>query len=364
MTTTLFTSESVSAGHPDKICDQLSDALLDAYLEQDSNARIAIETGIKDHTVFVFGEVTSTATINAEDIVRQVLTALHPTDKWGFDVNKLDIISRLTQQSPNIAQGVDGEDTGAGDQGLMFGYANTDTPEFMPLPISLAHALIAQYDVLRTQQILGPDAKAQVSVLYDGDTPVKVDSLVFSAQHPEDMSLVELKECLLNNVVKPALGIWYTPDITLHLNPAGTFHIGGPVADAGLTGRKIIVDTYGGFARHGGGAFSGKDGTKVDRAAAYGARQLARDVVRRGWAQGCEVGVGYAIGHSAPVSLSFTTDSGADIEKLYDQVGIDIKALLKPSSLIKRLRLQEPGFLDTATGGHFGKDFAWEENIT
>lgn len=363
MTNTIFTSESVSAGHPDKICDQLSDALLDAYLEQDSQARIAIETGIKDHTVFVFGEVTSTAHVDVEGIVRKILTTLHPTNKWGFDLNKLDIISRLTQQSPNIAQGVDGDDTGARRQGLMFGYANTDTPQFMPLPISLAHALIHQHDTLREQQILGPDAKAQVSVFYEGDTPVKVDSLVFSAQHPEDMSLNELKELLLSDVVKPALGEWYTSDITLHLNPAGTFHIGGPVADAGLTGRKIIVDTYGGFARHGGGAFSGKDGTKVDRAAAYGARQLARDVVRRGWAQSCEVGVGYAIGHSAPVSFSFITNTGANIEELYHQAGIDIKEILKPSSLIKRLRLREPGFLRTATGGHFGKNFSWEDDI-
>ncbi|MCE5972620.1 methionine adenosyltransferase [Sinirhodobacter sp. WL0062] len=366
--TSLFTSESVSAGHPDKICDQISDAILDACLAQDPGSRVAVETAIKGHRLFLLGEISTEARIDAEAIARHVLAQIGYGDPtWGLDLDRLEIQSELSVQSPEIAAGVGRDDSGAGDQGLMFGYATAETPNAMPLPIALAHALMRRHDVLRRGSLchaLGPDAKAQVTVARDRGRVLGITDVVLSSQHALDLRLEDLRELMREEVVRPTLGDLWNDQIRLHLNPAGSFIHGGPAADAGLTGRKIIVDTYGGAARHGGGAFSGKDATKVDRSAAYAARQLARDVITRGWARSCEVQIAYAIGRAAPVSLAIDAEgaiSAREILGRYAEEGIDLEAAFKPQAIIHRLGLRRPIFAPTAVFGHFGRDdLPWE----
>ena len=364
----IFTSESVSAGHPDKICDQISDAILDACLAQDPNSRVAIETAIKGDLLCLIGELTTTADVDFDAVARDVLRDIgHNEGQWGVDPNSIRIIRQISLQSPEINSGVSQEDTGAGDQGIMFGFACNETPELMPLPIQLSHRLMRQHQDLRQTrlgEVLGPDAKSQVTVRYEAGRPQHVSHVVISAQHSTDLSIGSLRELLREEIARPVLGDWITKDTVFHLNPAGTFHIGGPQSDAGLTGRKIIVDTYGGYARHGGGAFSGKDATKVDRSGAYAARQLAKDVVTRGWAQECEVRVAYAIGVAEPVEISFNVKDGAFSETFYRELGIDLSDLMRPRRIIERLDLTRPCFRATATFGHFGQpDFSWEAGL-
>lgn len=369
----LFTSESVSDGHPDKICDQISDAILDASLEQDPFSRVAIETAIKGRKLCLLGEITTKAALDIGAIARAVLTDIgHAGGRWGLHPDKLTMIENVTLQSREIHAGVgSGVDVGAGDQGMMFGFACNETPEFMPLPISLAHALMKMHRSLRlTAQgsMIGPDAKAQVTVRYEHGRPVGLDTVVISTQHDAGFSLSDIRQIVRSSILEPVLGDLLTSDVVLLINPAGSFTQGGPAADAGLTGRKIIVDTYGGYARHGGGAFSGKDATKVDRSGAYAARQLARDVVARGWATACEVRVAYAIGMAAPVDVGFDTfgtgDGAAPLAR-YRDLGIDVAALLRPGTIMKRLGLTKSLFRPTATFGHFGRNgFAWEEPLS
>lgn len=364
----LFTSEAVSPGHPDKICDQISDAILDACLAQDPSARVAIEAAVKGELICLLGEITATASIDASAIARQVLRDLgHDHGVWGLEPDRMQVVEAVSQQASEIAAGVDGSDIGAGDQGLMFGFATAETDVFMPLPLQLARGLIDRVETLRRySQIdrLGPDFKAQTTLRYEAGKPTCLEAVVLSCQHAQDFALSELRDFLALEVLVPVLGEWLTDETELHLNPAGSFHMGGPVADAGLTGRKIIVDTYGGMARHGGGAFSGKDATKVDRSGAYAARQLARDVVARGWAHACEVRVAYAIGRARPVAVDFDcfgTSIGADPAKRYAALGIDLADALRPTSIIERLELRRPIFRDTAAHGHFGRScLPWE----
>lgn len=366
-----FTSESVSDGHPDKICDQISDAILDACLSQDPASRVAIETAIKGRTLCLLGEITTSAQLDLRAIATGVLNNIgHIDDRWGLDPSDLTFVEDVTMQSPEIKAGVDGDDTGAGDQGLMFGFACDETPNLMPLPIDLAHALMRRHREYRQSPdgaAIGPDAKAQVTIRYAGGRPVALDTVVLSTQHSADLLLDDLRAVVRREILEPVLGSWLTSTTRIHINPAGTFVHGGPAADAGLTGRKIIVDTYGGYARHGGGAFSGKDATKVDRSGAYAARQLARDVVARGWAKACEVRVAYAIGLAAPIDVSFETfgtSAGADPALLYRNEGVDVRDLMRPHSILTRLDLQRPVFRETACFGHLGRSgFAWEQLI-
>lgn len=367
----LFTSESVSHGHPDKICDQISDAILDACLAVDPNSRVAVEVAIKGDLLCILGELSTHARIDVDSIARQVLRDIgHADGRWGVDANKIRIVQELSTQSPEIGVRVDGVDTGAGDQGLMFGYACNETPGLMPLPITLAHALMEQHWHYRQTpqgQILGPDAKAQVTVRYMDGRPEGVTAIVLSSQHTADVGLIQLRLLLAEEIIKPVLGQYLGRETILHLNPSGTFISGGPIADAGLTGRKIIVDTYGGMARHGGGAFSGKDATKVDRSAAYAARQLAFDVVARGWADSCEVRVAYAIGEARPVAVDFETfgtGCGAPPQQRYAEMGVDVGDALRPAAIIERLNLRAPIFRQTAVLGHFGRPgLPWEDKL-
>lgn len=356
----LLTSESVSAGHPDKICDQISDAILDACLTQDPRARVAMEAGIKSQTVFLFGELTTSADIDPAAIARQVLIDIRYHDPaWGLDLDDLEIVQRITHQSAEIGGSV-GEDTsGAGDQGLMFGYATADTPALMPLPIDLAHRLMRAHDAVRRSvegSGLGPDAKAQVTVEWGVRGPCVTD-VVLSSQNRATLPLYTVR-AMLADLVRATLGVHWHDGIQLHLNPAGLFTIGGPAADAGLTGRKIIADSYGGAARHGGGAFSGKDPTKVDRSAAYAARQVARDVVARGWAPSSEVQVAYAIGEARPVSVAVVAPGldQRDVMARYADLDIDLSDLLRPASIIDRLGLRAPIYRQTAAFGHFSRE--------
>lgn len=364
----LFTCEAVAPGHPDKICDQISDAILDACLAPDPDARVAIEAALKGDLLCLMGEITSHAPVDAAVIAQQVLCDIgHADGRWGVDPERLRIVEAITRQSAEIATGVDGVDIGAGDQGLMFGFATDETESLMPLPLTLARELIDRLGALRAHEYahqLGPDAKAQVTVRYEGGRPAAVTAVVISCQHARNVSLEELRRILREHVLDPVLGDWHTEATELHINPAGSFHEGGPVVDAGLTGRKIIADTYGGFARHGGGAFSGKDATKVDRSAAYAARQIARDVVARGWARHCEVRVAYAIGTAAPVAIGFDTFGtgvGSDPAERYARIGVDIADLMRPTAIVERLQLRRPIYRDTAAHGHFGRPgLPWE----
>ena len=371
----IFTSESVSAGHPDKVCDQISDAVLDAYLAEDPNSRVACETMIKNNMVFIAGEITSTGSPDLEPVVRKTINEIgYDTDEYGFNGDSCEFTNLVFEQSPDISQGVtegEGEnlEQGAGDQGLMFGYACTETESLMPLPIDLSHRLVKkQADVMKENGLpwLRPDAKSQVSAIYsdDGKTIEGLSAIVLSTQHDEDVSQDEIKEGVMENIIKPIVpSEWILDSTKIFINPTGKFVIGGPVGDCGLTGRKIIVDTYGGMARHGGGAFSGKDPSKVDRSAAYAARYVAKNIVAAGLADYCEIQVSYAIGVAKPTSINVNTFNSEKISKNAIEKIVEEHFDLRPKSLINMLDLKRPIYLPTAAYGHFGRtdiDLTWE----
>ena len=370
----LFTSESVTEGHPDKIADQISDSVLDAMLMDDPKSRVACETLVTTGMAFLAGEVTTKAQVDFQRIVRDTIREIGYTDsKMGFDCDTCAVMVSLDKQSPNIKQGVDNDpekskEQGAGDQGLMFGYACDETPELMPLPINMSHRLTEKLSQVRkngTMPELRPDGKSQVTVKYVNGKPVEVTAVVISTQHKEGQDQGQLKKNIIENVIRPVIPAEFLTDTTdFHINPTGIFEIGGPQGDCGLTGRKIIVDTYGGMGRHGGGAFSGKDPSKVDRSAAYAARHVAKNVVAAGLASRCEVQVAYAIGVADPVSVSVDTFGTAIIEEEKISMLIQETFDLKPASIIQRLNLLRPIYRQTATYGHFGReldDFTWEK---
>ena len=369
----LFTSESVSEGHPDKLADQISDAILDAILEQDIHARVACETLTKTGGVVLAGEISTTANVDFEKIVRDtVLRVGYNSSELGFDGATCAVINMLGKQSPEIAQGVDRsrpEEQGAGDQGLMFGYATHETDVLMPAPIQFSHRLMEKQAQLRkdgTLVWLRPDAKAQVTVRYDGDKPAFIDALVLSTQHDPSISQKDLHEAVMEEIIKPVIpAAMLHKDTKYHINPTGLLVIGGPVGDAGLTGRKIIVDTYGGMARHGGGAFSGKDPSKVDRSAAYAGRYVAKNIVAAGLAERCEIQVSYAIGVAEPTSISVNTFGTGKIsdDKIVDFIRQHFD--LRPYGITRMLNLLQPMYEQTASYGHFGRQgtetaFTWE----
>ena len=370
----LFTSESVTEGHPDKVCDQISDAFLDEYLRQDPDSRVAVETMATTGFVAVAGEVTSKAKFDKkaqEELVRKVIREIgYDKSELEFDANTCEVMLRLHAQSPDISQGVtatEDRDQGAGDQGLMFGYATNETEELMPMPIILAHKLTKKLaDVRKSKELpwVRPDGKSQVSVQYEDGKPKKIDTIVISTQHSPDVSNSEIKNAMIEKVIKPVCGSLWNDKIKIFVNPTGKFEIGGPHGDSGLTGRKIIVDTYGGQGRHGGGAFSGKDPSKVDRSACYMCRYIAKNIVAAGLAERCEVQVAYAIGVANPVSLMVNT---FDTGKIPDE---DIESLvrknfdMRPAALISQLELKKPIYQKTASYGHFGRnepEFKWEK---
>jgi S-adenosylmethionine synthetase len=364
----LFTSESVSEGHPDKVCDQISDAILDALLAQDERSRVACETFVTTGMVLVGGEITTRGYIEVQDIVRQVVREIGYTKAgYRFDAESCSVISAIHSQSPDIAQGVNRG--GAGDQGMMFGYACSETPELMPMPIMFAHHLVQRLADVRKRQnglmpYLRPDAKSQVTVEYEGRRPVRVDSVVISTQHDPEVKQRQIKEDVLEHVVKEVISEEMIDRKTrFYVNPTGRFEIGGPHGDSGLTGRKIIVDTYGGRAPHGGGAFSGKDPTKVDRSAAYAARHVAKNIVAAGLASECLIQVAYAIGVAKPVSLHVQT-FGTGVVPDHELARAVMRTVdMTPRGIIKRLDLLRPIYRKTATYGHFGrrgKNFTWE----
>lgn len=370
----LFTSESVSMGHPDKLADRISDAILDALFAEDPNSRVACETMVTTGVAIIAGEISTKAKVNYADIVRKTINDVGYTDdQMGICGDTCAVMVSLDTQSPDIAQGVDsdsgsGKDVGAGDQGLMFGYACKDTPELMPLPIALSHRIINRITEARFNEEvswLRPDNKSQVTVEYEGNKPVRIDTVVVSAQHAPDVTNDEIKEFVIEKVIKPSIPAELDKgDIKYHINPTGKFVVGGPHGDCGLTGRKIIVDTYGGWGRHGGGAFSGKDPTKVDRSAAYMARYVAKNIVAAGLAERCEVQLAYAIGVSDPVSVHVDTEGTGTVpdEKLCELVRDHFP--LSPAGIIEHLQLRRPVFTVTTSGGHFGRDgdtFTWEK---
>ena len=371
----IFTSESVSEGHPDKVCDQISDAILDSYLAQDPNSRVACETLIKNNTVIVAGEITSNGTPNIEEVIRNTVNEIgYNHDDLGFNGNNCEIQNLISKQSPDIAQGVnegEGEDLdqGAGDQGLMFGYACSETPVLMPAPINLSHELVLKQSEVRKNDQLGwlrPDAKSQVSVVYKDDrkTVDYVSAIVLSTQHDEGISQDEIKAKVREKIINPIIPTeWIKENTKIYINPTGKFVIGGPVGDCGLTGRKIIVDTYGGMARHGGGAFSGKDPSKVDRSAAYACRYVAKNIVAAGLAERCEVQVSYAIGIAEPTSITVDTLGTGSLSEIEISQIVRDNFDLRPKNLINLLDLKRPIYKNTASYGHFGrenKDFSWE----
>lgn len=376
----IFTSESVTEGHPDKICDQISDSVLDAILEQDPMARVACETACTTGLVSVMGEISTNCYVEIPKIVRNAVREIgYDKPEYGFDADTCAVITTIDEQSPDIALGVDksleaknGEEsdmlTGAGDQGMMFGFACDETPELMPLPITLAHKLAKQLSKMRKEGVLDylrPDGKTQVSVEYHDDRPIRVDTVVVSSQHSPDVDMGMMKKDIIEKVIKPIIDAKYLDDKTkYYINPTGRFVIGGPVGDTGLTGRKIIVDTYGGYSRHGGGAFSGKDPTKVDRSAAYAARYVAKNIVAAGLAKKCEVELAYAIGVAHPVSVTVET-FGTEM--------VDVKAIeelihknfdLRPAAIIEKLGLRKPIYAKLAAYGHMGREdlgVSWEK---
>ena len=368
----IFTSESVSAGHPDKVCDQISDAILDAALSQDKDSRVAVETLVKDNQVVLAGEITTNAEIDYADIVRKTILEIgYNKEEYGFNGNTCSVTNLLGAQSQDISIGVtesENHEQGAGDQGLMFGYAENSTDELMPAPIMLAHKLVRrQADLMLSGSLpwLRPDAKSQVSCIYEDNKIVGVDAVVLSTQHDGDISLDELREVVLEEIIKPILPEqWLTNNTQYHINPTGNFEIGGPVGDAGLTGRKIIVDTYGGMARHGGGAFSGKDPSKVDRSAAYATRYVAKNIVAAGLAERCEIQVSYAIGVAEPTSISVDTFGTGKLPH-HEIVDLIRKYFdLRPKGLISMLDLKRPIYQQTASYGHFGRNedsISWEK---
>ncbi len=367
----LFTSESVTEGHPDKICDQVSDSILDEIISQDPDSRVAVEAMTTTGIVFVAGEVTSNARIDAQDVVRKTLKDIGYNGlKHGFDGNSCSVLTSIHEQSPDISMGVSKNENGiqgAGDQGLMFGYATNETSELMPLPITLAHKLTMKLATVRKEKTLdwmGPDGKSQVSVIYEDSVPKKIDTVVVSTQHTEDISTSQVREEVISKVIKPVCEDLINNSTKFLVNPTGRFVIGGPVGDTGLTGRKIIADTYGGMGRHGGGAFSGKDPSKVDRSACYMARYIAKNIVASGLASKCEVQLAYAIGVAYPVSIMVDTfNTGkVDEEKIESQVREIFNTT--PQGIIETLRLKRPIYKKTAAYGHFGRndpDFTWEK---
>jgi len=369
----LFTSESVSEGHPDKVADQISDAILDAIFEQDPKARVACETLINTGMVVLSGEITTEAWVDMQQIVRDTVRNIGYTNsEMGFDADSCAVITSIDKQSPDIAMGVnegEGDDLeqGAGDQGLMFGYACNETDVLMPAPITYAHALVKRQAEVRkngTLNWLRPDAKSQVTFRYEDGKPVAIDAVVLSTQHSPDIGLSALREAIMDEVIKPVLPeSLISADTQFHINPTGNFVIGGPVGDCGLTGRKIIVDTYGGMARHGGGAFSGKDPSKVDRSAAYAGRYVAKNIVAAGLADKCEIQVSYAIGVAEPTSISIETFGTGKIDDSRIEELVREHFDLKPKGLIQMLDLLRPIYSATAAYGHFGRteaDFTWE----
>lgn len=379
----LFTSESVTEGHPDKICDQISDAVLDAFLEADPNARVACEVSVATGLVLVIGEISSRADyIDISAIARRTIKEIGYTRaKYGFDSSTCAVLTSLNEQSADIAQGVnaaletrdgkdmkqENEDIGAGDQGLMFGFATNETPELMPLPIALSHRIARRLSEVRKNETLAylrPDGKTQVTIEYVDGKPVRVDTIVVSTQHAEEITLEQIQSDIMEHVIKPVVPVeWLDEQAKYFINPTGRFVIGGPQGDAGLTGRKIIVDTYGGYARHGGGAFSGKDPTKVDRSAAYAARYVAKNIVAAGLADKCEIQLAYAIGVAQPVSVNVDTYGTGKVseEKLVELITSNFD--LRPAGIIKMLDLRRPIYAQTAAYGHFGRtdvDLPWE----
>ena len=372
----LFTSESVSEGHPDKLADQISDGILDAMLAQDPHSRVACETLVTTGLAMIAGEITTKAVIDYPTVIRNVIREVGYTDdRMGINADTCAVTVSIDRQSPDIAQGVDdnaekGKDVGAGDQGLMFGFACDDTPELMPLPIALSHRILNRLTEARKNgevDWLRPDSKSQVTVEYDGDTPIRIDTVVVSTQHSPDVDNETIRKFVVEKVIKDCLPAeLITKEIKYHINPTGRFVVGGPHGDCGLTGRKIIVDTYGGWGRHGGGAFSGKDPTKVDRSAAYMARHVAKSIVAADLAKRCEVQLAYAIGVSEPVSINVDTHATGRIDD--QRICELVREIfpLSPAGIIEYLDLRRPIFRKTAAGGHFGRsgdEFTWENTV-
>lgn len=367
----LFTSESVTEGHPDKICDQISDAILDEFLKQDPDSRVAIETMTTTGIVVVAGEVTSKAKFDIQDVVRKTIREIgYDNPAYGFDADSCSVLVSLHSQSPDISQGVSStgnKEQGAGDQGLMFGYATNETEEFMPMPIILAHKLTKRLAEARKSKEISwarPDGKSQVTVEYEDGKPTRIEAVVIATQHSPDIDNGQIKKEIIEKVIKPVCGKLWHDKIKVHVNPTGRFVIGGPPGDAGLTGRKIIVDTYGGMGRHGGGAFSGKDPSKVDRSACYMCRYIAKNIVAAGLADRCEVQVAYAIGVAEPISLMVSTFGTSKIPE--DQIENLVRKHfdMRPAAIISHLKLNRPIYRKTAAYGHFGRnepEFSWEQ---
>jgi len=369
--TYIFTSESVTEGHPDKVCDHISDAILDEFLRQDPDSRVAVETLVTTDFVTVAGEVTSKGKFDIEKVVRDTIAEIgYDNPALKFDAKTCKVIVKIDPQSPNISQGVtasEQKEQGAGDQGLMFGYATNETDELMPLPILLAHKLTKKLaDVRKSKELVWvrPDGKSQVSVVYVDNKPQRVETVVISTQHDPEISNKEIRKQIIDKVIKPVCGKWWHDDIVIHVNPTGKFEIGGPHGDAGLTGRKIIVDSYGGMGRHGGGAFSGKDPSKVDRSACYMCRYVAKNLVAAGLADRCEVQIAYAIGVCQPLSLMVNTFETNKIPEESIEKILNSHFDMKPASIVSHLNLKRPIFKKTAGYGHFGRnepEFTWEK---